>query len=188
MRERQIIFVSRANAIACTAKGTREFSLQRIYGSCLSQRKRWYPLSSELMGRKVSQVVQGKFFEEFSSEISRVRNGDLWWENGEHVPFEWFSVKSSEEAYAMSLFGLLGGSLEQSSTRESGFLSSNGFERVVDAINNLDVSDRNVSSAIDARTLKSQRIAKLPLILLMEVWEPFWAMDLLMAIRNTSWL
>ena len=33
------------------------------------------------------------------------------------------------------------------------------FERVVDAINNVDVSDRNVSSVIDARTPKSQRIA-----------------------------
>ena len=94
------------------------------------------------------------------SEISRVRMGDLWRENGEHDPFEWFSVKSSEEAYATSLFRLLGGSFKQSSTRESGFLSSNGFERVVDAINNLDVSDRNVSSAIDARTSKSQRIAR----------------------------
>jgi len=44
-------------------------------------------------------------------------------------------------------------------TNESGFLSSRVFERVVDAINNVDVSERNVSSAIDARTPKSQRIA-----------------------------
>lgn len=145
--------------MARSAKETRDFSLQRIYGSCLSQRKRWYPLSSELVGRKVSQFVKGKFFEEFPSEISRVKIGDLWRENGEHVPYELFSVKSSEEAFAISLFGLLGGSLKQSSTKESGFLSSRVFECVVDAINNVDVSDRNVSSAIDARTPKSQRIA-----------------------------
>lgn len=116
-------------------------------------------MSSELVGRKVGQFVKGKFFEEFPSEISRVKIGDLWRENGEHVPFEWFSVRSSEEAFAISLFGLLGGSLKQSSTKESGFLSSRVFERVVDAINNVDVSDHNVGSAIDARTPKSQKIA-----------------------------
>ena len=116
------------------------------------------------MGGKVSQFVKGKFFVEFPSEISRVKIGNLWRENGEHVPYELFSVKSSEEAFAISLFGLLGGSLKQSSTKESGFLSSRVFERVVDAINNVDVSHRNVgernmSSVIDARTPKSQRIA-----------------------------
>ena len=158
MQESQIIFVSRANTMVRSAKEMRDFSLQRIYGSCPSQRKRWYPLSSELVGRKVSQFVKGKFFEEFPSEISRVKIGDLWRENGEHVPLEWFSGKSSEEAFAISLFGLLGGSLKQSSTKESEFMSSRIFERVVDSINNVDVSDRNVSSAIDARTPKSQRI------------------------------
>ena len=68
-------------------------------------------------------------------------------------------MKSSEEAFAISLFGLLGGSLKQSSTKDSGFLSSRVFERVVEAVNNVDVSDGNVSTAIDARTPKSQRIA-----------------------------
>ena len=70
------------------------------------------------MGRKVGQFVKGKFFEEFPSEISRVKIGDLWRENGDHVPFEWFSVRSSEEAFAISLFGLLGGSLKQPSTKD----------------------------------------------------------------------
>ena len=131
--------------MARSVKETRDFSLQRIYGSCLSQRKRWYPLSSELVGRKVG--VKGKFFEEFPSEISRVKIGDLWRGNGEHVPFEWFSVRSSEEAFATSLFGLLGGLLKQSSMKESGFLSSRVFERVVDTINNVDVSDHNVGKS-----------------------------------------
>lgn len=145
--------------MARIAKEAKEFSFHRVYGSCLSQGKRWYPLSSQLVGRKVSQFVKGKFFEGFSSEISRVGIGDLWRQNGEHVPSEWFSVKNSEEAYVISLFGLLGGLLKQSSTAESGFLSSDSFKRIVDAINNLDVSDRSENSAIDPRTPKSQRIA-----------------------------
>ena len=127
-----------------SAKETRDFSLQRIYGSFLSKRKRRYPFSSELVGRKVSQFVRGKFSEKFPSEISHVKISELWRENGEHFPFEWFSVKSSEEAFAMSLFGLLAGSLKQSSTKESGFLSSRGFECVVDTINNVDVSDCSI--------------------------------------------
>ena len=142
----------------CSAKETRDFSLQRIYSSCLSQRKRWYHLSSELVGQKVSQFVKEKFFEEFPSEVSCIKISDLWLENGEHVPFEWFSVRSSEEGFAISLFGLLGGLLKQLLTKESGSLSSRVFERVVDAINNVDVSDYNLGRGIAARTPKSQRI------------------------------
>ena len=115
-------------------------------------------MSSELVGQKVSQFVKEKFFEEFPSEVSCIKISDLWLENGEHVPFEWFSVRSSEEGFAISLFGLLGGLLKQLLTKESGSLSSRVFERVVDAINNVDVSDYNVGRGIAAQTPKSQRI------------------------------
>ena len=127
--------------MALTAKEASNFSLRRVYGPCLSKGKRWYSLSSHLAGRKVSQFVKGKFFEAFPSEICRVRVDNLWRENGEHVPFEWFSTRNAEEAYVVSLFGLCGGLIKQFSSSDDGFLSSDTFKQIVDSINNLDISD-----------------------------------------------
>ena len=139
------------------------FSLHRVFGSSLSQRKKWFSLSSRLVGRKVSQFLKGKFFECFPNEISRVRVADLWRENGEHVPCEWFGVQNSEEAFAITLFGLCGGLVKLCSTADDGFLSSDVFVSLVDKINNLDVGesraiDGTANMAIDG-TPKSQRIA-----------------------------
>ena len=115
------------------------------------------------MGRKVSQFLKGKFFECFPNEISRVRVADLWRENGEHVPYEWFGVQNSEEAFAITLFGLCGGLAKPCLTADDGFLSSDIFLSLVDKINNLDVGesraiDGTANMAID-ETPKSQRIA-----------------------------
>ena len=98
------------------------------------------------MGRKVSQFIKGKFFECFPNEISRVRVSDLWRENGEHVPYEWFGVQNSEEAFTITLFGLCGGLVKLCSTADDGFLSSDIFVSLVDKINNLDVDE---SRAVD---------------------------------------
>lgn len=86
------------------------FLLHWIYGSTVSLDKRWYSLSSQLVDRKVSQFVKGKFFELFPSEICHVQLGDLWWENGEHVPRHWLSkrTKNVNEAYEITLFGFCG--------------------------------------------------------------------------------
>ena len=148
--------------MARIAKEANEFSLHRVYGSQLCQGKRWYSLSSQMVGRKVGQFVKGKFFEVFPSEITRVRIDELWRENGEHVPFEWFSLRNREEAYVVSLFGLVGGLVKQSSTADSGHIASDNFNRIVGAINNLDISEaddyENIST-INSATPKSQRIA-----------------------------
>ena len=79
------------------------FPLRRVYGSSLSKRKRWYALNSSLAGRKISQFVKGKFFVDFPNEIRHVRIKDLWRQNGEHVPSEWFASQNSEEGYVVSL-------------------------------------------------------------------------------------
>jgi len=111
-----------------------------------------------LWAEKSVSLLKESFFEEFPSKISHVKIGSLWRDNREHIPFEWFSVKSSQEAFAISLFGLLGGLLKQLLTKESGLLSSRVFKRVMNAINNA-VNNHNVGSVIDAQTPKSQRIA-----------------------------
>ena len=49
-----------------------DYLLQRVFGSGLSRGKNWFPLSSQLVGRKVSQFVKVKFFEIFPSEMSPI--------------------------------------------------------------------------------------------------------------------
>ena len=141
------------------------FALHRVFGLGLSREKNWFPLSSRLVGRKVSQFAKVKFFELFPSEISRARVADLWRENGEHVPFEWFGAQTAEEVYVVTLFGLCGGMLKLNSSADDGFLSSDVFKDIVDKINILDVGEtsentRTTTQMLD-RTPKSQRIATL---------------------------
>ena len=138
-----------------------DYLLQRVFGSGLSREKNWFPLSSQLVGRKVSQFVKVKFFEIFPSEISRVRVADLWRENGEHVPREWFGAQNPEEVYVITLFGLCGGLLKLSSAADDGFLSSDVFKYIVDKINNLDVDETRKRTQTLDRTPKSQRIVVL---------------------------
>lgn len=153
--------------MALTSKAANDFPLRRVYGLSLSPGKRWYSLSSQLVGRKISQFVKGKFFEEFPSEICRVRVRDLWRENGERIPKHWFAekTKNTDEAYAITLFGLCGGLIKQSSPTSDGFLSSSSFKRVVDAVNNFDViSECDGASNLHGskhhdQTPKSRRIA-----------------------------
>ena len=67
--------------------GTRNhFSFYRIYGLTLSPGEKWYSLSNQLVGRNVSQFVEGKFFQLFRSEICRLQVGNFLRENGDHVP------------------------------------------------------------------------------------------------------
>ena len=72
-------------------------------------------------------------------------------------------MQNSEEAFAITLFGLCGGLVKLCSTADNGFLSSDIFVSLVDKINNLDVGesraiDGTANMAIDG-TLKSRRIA-----------------------------
>lgn len=157
----------RASVMALTSRTVSDVPLRRVYSSSLSPGKRWYSLSSQLIGRKVSQFVKGKFFEEFPSEICRVRVSDLWRENGERVPKLWFAekTKTMDEGYAITLFGLCGGLIKQSSSTSDGFLSSSGFKRVVEVVNNFDFDHEcdGLSTVRGSRTNdqtpKSKRIA-----------------------------
>ena len=55
-------FAYRSPTLWRTLRRKREiFSLQRTYGSCLSQKKRGYALSSDLVGQKVGQFVKRSF-------------------------------------------------------------------------------------------------------------------------------
>ena len=50
-------------------------------------------------------------------------------------------MQNSEEAFAITLFGLCGGLVKLCSTADNGFLSSDIFVSLVDKINNLDVGE-----------------------------------------------
>ena len=62
----------------------------------------------------------------------------------------------------MTLFGLLGGLLKQSSMIESRFLLSRVFELVIDAINNVDLSNPNVKCELDNQSSKHRKARELP--------------------------
>ena len=168
MRERRINF----SALACFEQIARKLIPQTANdcllhcvcgsGFIISRGKNWFPLSSQLLGRKVSQFVIVKFFEIFPSEISRVRVADLWRENGEHVPYEWFGAQNPEEVYVITLFGICSGLLKLSSAADDEFLSSDVFKDIVDKINNLDVDDtRKRTQMLDRTPKTSQRIVVL---------------------------
>ena len=58
--------------------------------------------------------------------------------NGEHVPRNWFSgraIKNIKEAYGITLFGLCGEFIKESSSICGGFSSSDTFTRVMEIIN-----------------------------------------------------
>lgn len=144
------------------ARAPNHVSIHRIYGSTLDPKKKWYNLSSQLVGRKVSQFVKGKFFQLFPSEICRVQVFDLWRQNGDHVPKNWFSekTKNMEEAFGITLFGLCGGLIKQSSTESDWFLSSDLFKRVMEAINNIYVEEGD--TGLDTSFPDGQACAQTP--------------------------
>ena len=120
------------------------FELNRVYGSSLSQEKRWYALTSVWCGVKVSKFVKGKFFDSFPSEICRTKASDLWREKGECVPLEWFSLKrcnSDGEVFVVTLFGIIGGLLKSSGGSNKSLLSWKTFNHIVSYINNIDVRE-----------------------------------------------
>ena len=72
------------------------------------------------------------------------------------------SGKNVDEAYGIILFGLCGGSIEQSSSESHGFLYLDVFKRVMAAVNNVDVGKFGAGSLpgvqAHAQTPKSRRI------------------------------
>ena len=66
------------------------------------------------------------------------------------------------KAYGITLFGLCGGLIKQSSATCGEFLSSNVFKRVVETINNVDIEELSDERLLSAqaldRMLKSRRI------------------------------
>lgn len=150
--------------MAIVANQETNFPLQRVFGSSLNRGKHWYALSSNLCGCKLSRFSKGKFFELFPSEIVRVKSNELWRENGERVPLEWFSIKrsnSEDEVYVATLFGILGALLKQTGSSDEGFLASRTFQVIMEKINNIDVSEAmaqaNVKQSTDV-TPKTKRI------------------------------
>ena len=150
--------------MAVSAGTGNAFSLHRIYGSTLDPGKKWYSLSNKLVDRKVSQFVKGKFFQLFPSEICRVQVDNLWRESGDHVPKHWFTerTKNVDKAYRITLFGLCGGLIKQSSSECDGFLYSDVFKRIMEAVNNVDVEKFGAASLpgaqAHAQRPKSRRI------------------------------
>ena len=51
-----------------------------------------------------------------------------------------------DEAYGITLVGLCGGLIEQSSSEGHGFLYSDVFKRVMEAVNNVDVGEFGAGS------------------------------------------
>ena len=146
--ERQIHFSLLALAVAVSAGTRNHFSFSRIYVSTHGPGEKWYSLSSQLVGRQVSEFVKRKFFQLFRSEICRVQVGNLWWENHDHVPKFWFSerTKNVDEPYGITLFGLCGGLIKQSSSECHGFLYLDVFKRVMEAVNNVDIGEFSAAS------------------------------------------
>ena len=122
--------------MAIVANQETNFPLQRVFGSSLNRGKHWYALSSNLCGCKLSRFSKGKFFELFPSEIVRVKSNELWRENGERVPLEWFSIKWSngeDRVYVATLFGILGALPKQTGSSDEGFLASRTFQVIMES-------------------------------------------------------
>ena len=125
--------------------GTRNhFSFCRIYGLTIAPEKKWYSLSSQLVGEKVSQFVEGKFFQLFRSEICSVQVDNLWRENGYHVPKFW--LKRGRSLRNNFVWPMWGGLIKQSSSECHGFLYSDVFKRVMETVNNVDVGEFGAGS------------------------------------------
>lgn len=113
------------------------FEIYRVFGSSLSQERRWYALSSMSCGVKVSKFVKENFFLFLSHRDLSKKAATC----GGKRRMRAFRMPYSEgEIFVATLFGFIGRLLKSSVGSHKSLSSWKMFHHVVSYINKIDVN------------------------------------------------
>ena len=112
------------------------WSLSRVTGKNLNPRKHWYVLTSSLCGVKPNVFAKNEIFQRFPEEIRSVAPADLK-PAKQGCSFSMQPIK----LFVVSSFGLCAALLRQRDLSPDGFVGSDKFIPVVDALNGITLHD-----------------------------------------------
>lgn len=95
-------------------------------------------MSTTLCKTQPKIFATNKIFSAFPNEIAKTKLKALWRENGATAPASIFDGgREKDEVYVATTFGICVGLLRQQKVSEDGFLKSEKFQEIVDAINSI---------------------------------------------------
>ena len=128
------------------------WSLSRVTGKNLDPRKHWYVLSSSLCGVKPNVFAKNEIFRRFPEEIRSVAPADLK-PAKQGCSFNMQPIK----LFVVSSFGLCAALLRQRDLSPDGFVGSDKFIPVVDALNSIALDECEPLCSLGGKNFLSNR-------------------------------